>query len=56
VLELRGTGKTVGIECGGQALFKARLGQGGGLFNVTLDEPIRNHDEFLDILLNAVLN
>ena len=57
VLELRGTDKTVGIECGGQALFKALLGQGGGFLDFTLAEAMRNHDKFLDdILLNAVLS
>ena len=47
-IALTGTDKSIILECGGDRLFKGRLGQAKGFFTITIEDPV-NEDLVLDM-------
>ena len=47
-IALSGTDKSIILECGGDRLFRGRLGQARGFFTITIEEPV-NEDLVLDM-------
>lgn len=54
MLELKGGYESIVIECGDQKLFRGRLGQANGKFNITITETIDVYEELIEDILTGV--